>query len=192
VSVTRDSAAWADNRWVNLAGHYAIHTLTGLFLAYAPLHAATAAGLLDPDGATSNLRAAMSATFVAAFLAQRVHDAHLCARCIAAWPLDGSDTALRKRRWLRLYHLPSEVLGPRTRGKVAALLAAVVAVGIVGLLIPQQVNYAGAAALDLLIAALNYATLLHHRLDAWCPWCRRDDGGGVHEPTPDPSARIPA
>lgn len=175
MSVTLDGAAWADNRWVNLAGHYAIHTVTGLFLAYAPMHAAIAVGL------------------VAAFLAQRVHDAHLCPRCIAAWPLDGSDTALRKRRWLRLYHLPSEVLGPRTRGKVVALLAAVVAVGIVGLPIPQQVNYAITAALDLLVAALNYAVLLHHIFDAWCPWCRRDGGdGGVHEPTPDPSTRIPA
>lgn len=115
--------------------------------------------------------------------------ARICVRCMQEVPADAPARAQRQRPVLRLEHL--------SRGGWFSLgvLAAMFGVGWLRLqLYPDAAARAAGDGMwmyltsDAFIFAIIYADWLHHRLRPWCPFCPRwDDGGGLREPSPDPT-----
>ena len=116
-------------------------------------------------------------------LAQFAHEsrAHLCARCLAAMPVDPGPAVARGRVWLRLYHgLTDSPAGLPVYLVVLALAY-----------LPSFLGWPGLDWLWFLpITGFTWLSLRHHAVRPWCPYCRGWDDGGDHEPspTPDPAA----
>jgi hypothetical protein len=160
-------------RWWNLVGHYALYATAAIWGGLAGLYLATAAFLLSAapivfPAATLTLLAAL----VVAALAHCAHNGNLCARCIAAWPLDGSAEAERHRSPLARHHSVRP-----------SLFAAVTAVA--AMLVPDRPLLLLLAVAAAVLARTSVDTLRHSRLQPWCPWCQ-DDDGPFREPSPDP------
>lgn len=118
--------------------------------------------------------------------AQQRHDRSLCEHCIAHMPLDPQTEIIKRDRWLRANHV-----GEATSRKWASLIFAVLSLSYVGVLVfaPRPV---GGAVIVLVIGILGpLATIgiqIHKRLQPWCPYCRRNDGGDYQfDPNPTPA-----
>ncbi|MFT4087529.1 MAG: hypothetical protein QM658_10310 [Gordonia sp. (in: high G+C Gram-positive bacteria)] len=112
-------------------------------------------------------------------IVDRAHrESGLCMRCYACAPLDGSLEAARRRPVLRLFHLWATRRGLGVYGLTVITPLVLVAVydGPQWWMIPSDVALLGTIAIS----------YLHHRLQPWCPYCRRWDDGGEREPSPDP------
>lgn len=132
-----------------------------------------------------------SATLVVVALAVAnllAHHGKLCEWCAEATPLDPSGTAERKRRWLSHHHweydtkhrAPLITLG----GFALATLVMWLTEGAWGDL-AFFVFFATPTAISLT------ATKHHHRLQPWCPYCRRgrgDDEEVIKSPDPSPAS----
>ncbi|WP_157646927.1 hypothetical protein [Actinomycetospora chiangmaiensis] len=122
--------------------------------------------------------------FIVVQLFTLAHDDRLCLRCIAESPADPAQVVERRRRWLRLFHSATTTAG-------IVMLIVTAAVGVVaGLLIRP-----GWGDLVLLLPLGTMAlTVLHRRVEPWCPYCgwgRDDDGEETPDPTPDPDTAAP-
>jgi hypothetical protein len=116
-----------------------------------------------------------TAGFLAVLAADLWHQRELCERCIAAVPLDAAATAGRRRHLLRLIHHPRPYAG----AYAALLLLRLALPG--GSAAAHAVSSTAYAA----VAYLAVAQIQHNRLQPWCPWCRRGNGGD-DDPEPDP------
>jgi hypothetical protein len=93
-----------------------------------------------------------------------VHNRHLCARCIAAVPLDASNVAARYTTRFRVAHLFERKL--LAVGYLGAVLAS-------GALSTHSLGrYAWAVAQASLVYLL-VAYVTHQRLQPWCPQCKQ-------------------
>ena len=108
--------------------------------------------------------------------------ARLCLRCMSEIATDPGREVARWRPLLRWSHRgPIASLLPVVLSLLAALAASVLDSAGVGttprwLWVPMDFAWAGWA----------WSVWVHHRLRPWCPYCRRWDGGGAREPSPDP------
>lgn len=122
--------------------------------------------------------------FIVGQLFTLVHDDRLCLRCVAQCPIDPARAVQRRRRWLRLFHCATTTAG------VAVLLVAAALGVTAGLLIRP-----GWGDLVLVLPLATMAlTVVHRRIEPWCPYCGwgDDDGGeGTPEPSPDPDVAAP-
>lgn len=103
----------------------------------------------------------------------------LCVRCMEEVPADASVRAQRQRWLLWVTH---SLESPR---KVAVWIGVVMTISVLTATfhLPRIVD----APIDAYWLAYLYSMWLHHKLRPWCPYCRRwDDGGFIHEPSPDP------
>lgn len=105
----------------------------------------------------------------------------LCVRCMTEVPLDAPAEAQRRKSLLWLVH----ALGSR---KGAIWLFVLLGVA---LALPAVVRAPLALSFSMLpfcvfSLVVVYGESLHHRLQPWCPYCRRWEDGGEHEPSPDP------
>jgi hypothetical protein len=98
-------------------------------------------------------------------IAENKHDGQLCMRCAKKFPLDASAEAERKHLQLRLAH--------SFRGKGLIVIFAVLAGSFY--LLPRPW---GNLPFWLLIVVGQVISRTHFKLQLWCPWCRRPDGGG--------------
>jgi hypothetical protein len=122
--------------------------------------------------------------FIVVQLFTLAHDDRLCLRCIAESPADPARAVESRRRWLRLFHSATTTAG------VAALVV-VAAVGVAaGLLIRP-----GWGDLVLVLPLATMAlTVVHRRIEPWCPYCdwgRGGDDEDAPDPTPDPDVAAP-
>lgn len=105
------------------------------------------------------------------------HDAELCERCIDRMPLDPQAAVDKQRAKLRIHH------------KLLRCFIAWLAVTITGDLMPQHwiATKCVESTATLFCLFLMYAIAIHSRLQPWCPFCPRDDGGDDDTAdTPDP------
>ncbi|MEU4318325.1 hypothetical protein AB0F85_14060 [Nocardia fluminea] len=103
----------------------------------------------------------------------------LCVRCMSEVPADAGHQAERQKRVLWLRH------AARSPFRMLAFLALLIvpAVLIHVLELPRVL----ALPVDAFWCVFMYSVWLHHRLRPWCPYCREwGEGGGIHEPSPDP------
>jgi hypothetical protein len=129
------------------------------------------------------------------FVASNHHDRHICERCIAAWPLDPQKEVEKHDLAFRQIHAFENVMPKFNHrsikwGKwVVALVFAAVYVGITVLidwLLPAWGRDVWRAIINLgVLPWLFWVLYQHHRLQAWCPYCRRG-GRGDHSFNPDP------
>lgn len=106
----------------------------------------------------------------------------LCIQCMEEVPADAGVRAQRQRWLLRISHCTD------SRRKLYTTFGLWLGYPIlIGLLDPPKVAYLPTDAFYLLFI---YSLWLHHRLRPWCSYCRPwDDGGGIHEPSPDPTVK---
>lgn len=115
------------------------------------------------------------------------HLAGLCVRCMAEMPADAPVRAERRRWLLRFSHFSATLKG------LVVMQFVCIAPLLIVIFFPSV--FAGGLHSflwcripgDIWIFTLIYSTWLHHRLRPWCPYCRRWDGGGDPEPSPDPT-----
>lgn len=170
------------SRW----GHWSPHLLVGailtsIALVLRPLPASPMA-LLAPF--------LVVAVVLVSWLTMRQHDRGLCERCMAAMPLNPSETAIRCRRRFVVTHLGSD------RRALAAYLLALVVSNV--LLLPgpgtaQTVGRFGWAAVQVTLIYLVVCYTTHRRLQPWCPECQGRGPGDeerLSDPTPSGSSHI--
>jgi hypothetical protein len=102
------------------------------------------------------------------------HNAVLCERCIADFPVDGDAQAEKHNLSLAYTHNINNMLWRAAIYWFAALIIGSAWPILTGL--PWVV-----ICLDL------RARMLHRRLEPWCPWCRNDDDWDVSVETPVPT-----
>jgi len=163
-------------------GHYQVYFLVAFLLLSAPPPVRGMPGFL-----LECLHWVSALAFAAAgFAGLAVHRKRLCERCISSAPvLDPQGAVDRWRLALRLGHKPVLLLAA-----VVPAIAVVIA-GEFDRHLPSALFTWTAAWLMSVLAALNYATWQHQRLQLWCPWCPRDDGG-EDEAAPVPDPGVPA
>lgn len=112
----------------------------------------------------------------------QVHNlfARLCVKCMEAVPADAGQRAQRQQSVLWLSHSLTSLRGFG--------LYAIACVG-VSMLVASGFPRLITVPLDLFTTTFLYSLWLHHKLRPWCPYCRRWDDGGEHEPSPDPVAK---
>lgn len=116
------------------------------------------------------------------------HTARLCDRCIARFPLNGSELAAtrRHRLWANHFHWKRWIFGP---------LAAELMIQFVGPRFGLRGMWNALAWTPFaLLFIWGYWRIMmtHDRLSAWCPWCRHNrPPDDVLEPDPDPSQNLP-
>lgn len=125
----------------------------------------------------------------AVFVVEHAHDRRLCEACIADMPLSPGDAAHKIRRRLQLVHWTKD---HKTTWNTIELLIVVSGVGMDSM--PAAGPVALAVMLTFLLAGVGVfwwfllAVRAHKRLGPWCPYCRRDDGGGgLVIPDPEPA-----
>lgn len=107
----------------------------------------------------------------------------LCVQCMNEVPADAPVRADRYKWLLRFAHFTTTRLGILT---AMVIYLAPLVVGIIHPVIAShELLYVPT---DLWFFAAIYTEWQHHRLRPWCPYCRRWDDGGDHEPAPDPTA----
>ncbi len=153
------------SRW----GHWSPHLLVGaivtsIALGLRPLPA-TPVALLAP--------VLVVGIVLASWVAMRKHDRSLCERCMAAMPLNPSETAARCRRRFVVVHLGSD------QRALAAYMLVLVASNLF-LLIPgpglvQTLGGYAWASVQVTLIYLVVCYTTHRRLQPWCPEC---EGGG--------------
>lgn len=136
------------------------------------------------------------------------HDQLRCQRCIADFPHDdGNDIAHRHRWSLGSFHLCLSLITVILKGLLYAwcwirrkreltvsvrlwVAAAVVWVPIIVVAVFLPAPYGSALQMGFMLWFV-VAGSRHRRLQAWCPWCRNDDGDddddGEEIPDPDPA-----
>lgn len=131
--------------------------------------------------------------YVVGFTCQVVlHERHLCLRDLDDAPLLDPQAAVdQHRRALRIHH--------NRRQYLVALITGVLPLAIL-LVMTGQASYPVGVKLALTALAaigvaancyVGYIQATHRRLQPWCPWCRRNDGGDpVVSPTPDPAGTV--
>jgi peptidoglycan/LPS O-acetylase OafA/YrhL len=136
--------------------------------------------------------AVMSVVFVALLLKDFYHDRRLCLRCLNAAPMLNPQAAVDKHiEALRSCHF--------RRWRVSSLAVVLIATFIVAVAVPLAgwpwpgralLIVAGAVGFTAALY-MDYATVMHSRLQPWCRWCKRRGFGGepLPEPTPDPTAK---
>jgi hypothetical protein len=117
--------------------------------------------------------------FVASMYLVLRHNAYLCETCIARFPLNGSELAVRRANntILRFYH----VTGKHSRLCSALVLGYIILGSSFSFRDSWQDGLASLPFL-LIVPLLIYAARTHARLQPWCPWCRGN--GGDDEPSP--------
>jgi hypothetical protein len=126
------------------------------------------------------------------------HTRRLCEPCIASMPLNGQEEAARKRRRLRYFHWVADDPSGRVRRGVPVpgyrVLLLIALIIVPDFLVPDHgwlLLAVSTATLSPLLY-LQYASIAHFRLQAWCPQCHWGSGGdGAKEPSPDPSTNLP-
>jgi hypothetical protein len=105
----------------------------------------------------------------------------ICVRCMQEVPADAPVRAQRRRWLLRFWHFSM------TRGYWLALACVIFVPAAIQVLFFEttRATWMNAPG-DLFVFAYIWALWSHHRLTPWCPYCRRWDDGGAHEPSPDP------
>ncbi len=130
--------------------------------------------------ALSIVTAVAVAGWLAAAAASLYHQRRLCARCMAAMPLDPQAAVAQWRPVLWWWHRH-----PVNLALVAAALGWVCYNLQAG--VPAGGARAALAASWILVAALGWIGRRHGALQPWCPWCRDDEGDGDPAPEPDPT-----
>lgn len=102
----------------------------------------------------------------------------LCLSCLRNAPLDPQGEVNQWDILLRWRHLPT--------GKNVRIMLAALALTYVGIFIDGWVSVLFRIPFDALWLGQMYAFWMHHRLQPWCPYCRRWDEGGDPELVPDP------
>jgi hypothetical protein len=119
--------------------------------------------------------------------AMHVDVARLCLKCMEAVKADAPLRVQRPRTraLLKLHHVMNELpFWQRLAGFVLMISVPIFCTQVLKLdVIVARLIY---LPFDLLLIAWIYATWPHHKYRPWCPWCRRWDEGGEHEPSPDP------
>lgn len=137
-----------------------------------------------PDGVQRLALAAWVGAWMFAVYANFQHERSLCPDCLGAMPLNPSEEAEAKRRWLRAMHWLNE-----SHRRLPYVMGAYVAVGFaVTWILPRSV-LVPALWFTVLVVVLNRLVDTHRTLQPWCPWCRggEDDDEEVVEPRPDPA-----
>lgn len=129
------------------------------------------------------------------FVASNHHDRHICERCIAAWPLDPQKEIEKHDLAFRQIHSFENVMPnftPRTvrwgKWLVAAVFVGVyllIAAGVRWLLPDWGTDVLRAIINLILLPWIFWILYQHHRLQAWCPYCR-SGGTGEYSFDPDP------
>ncbi|WP_162625542.1 hypothetical protein [Mycolicibacterium llatzerense] len=124
---------------------------------------------------------AMAALLMCWFATLAHHDnGQLCVRCIESVPKDAALRADGCRVPLRFAHFVESTAG--ILAMVTVCLVPVVAT----IILPAPTVDRVYLAVHMWVFAVIYADWTHGRLRPWCPFCRRWDDGGDHEPSPDP------
>ena len=170
---------WRQRRamWV---GHYAMWCI----IVMAP--AACAVGLHSVHHPTTGWRMAYALLLV--LLATVVlnacmdHTLELCVHCAKNPPSNGGESAERRMKWLRLFHVT----------RISVLTGSF-------LVWAASWALAGSATAKILVccaalAIMFWAVLerVHSPVKPWCPWCRDDDGDDARTEAPDPSSHVPS
>jgi hypothetical protein len=136
-------------------------------------------------------RAATSMTFLLAIFAAIFHHqmARLCLRCMEAVPADAAVRAQSRRKHASLWMYHQCV---RLRGLLPLLIISAYNLALAGVWALIQQKPADLtwtlAPVDLFAIGLVWSFWVHHRYRPWCPYCKPwDDGGGIREPSPDPT-----
>lgn len=111
------------------------------------------------------------------------HRARLCEPCIADWPLNGSELAVKRRANLATFHWMSDGIIRFYVVVMASIVAASLAknAGLINETVEAAI-FAG----PLFWLFLSMAR--HSQLEPWCPKCRGGGGGGrIVMPEPDPA-----
>src|SRR5205814_4149611 len=105
------------------------------------------------------------------------HNRRLCARCIAALPLDASAVADRYALRFRVAHLFESKLF--ALGYLAVVLGS-------SLMYAHPVGRYAWAAVEASLMYLLVVYVTHQRLQPWCPYCRNGGDEQVTPTTPAP------
>lgn len=115
------------------------------------------------------------------------HTSGICLRCGENFPLDPGAEAEKKLRSLQFFH---RVWRPEGRGSNYTLLTRYgVFFGVFGIALAMQMarifsSTVGAViiltTLWLWLVGFGFLGIRHRRLQPWCPFCKRPDGGGDH------------
>lgn len=190
--MTKTTRSFPERRWPHYAS-YAVPALVGgaILIGAASPWRVTSWNPLDNLHHSAGLFSWASlaslgyvAALWAAIYVSMLHTSRPCLVCAARLPLDPQAATERARPLLRLHHRSEPWLGYRP---MLAYMAGV-------FLLPPgwPLNIWMIVAMSALLGVLVAATR-HEKLQPWCPWCRRDDGGEDERmPEPDPSVRMPA
>jgi len=103
----------------------------------------------------------------------------LCLRCMRETPLDPQRQVARNKWFLWEFHC--------SRGLSWTVLAGCLALSMVGNSMQGLALVLCKVPMDAMFFTLLWGTWIHHRLQPWCPYCRRRWGnGGDVELVPDP------
>ena len=178
------NAAAAPREFWPWLGHNAWRLQFGVFVAWT-------VSLFLPVGPKLVVLAVSIPVFIGLSVVEFRHDRMLCDACIADWPLDPQAEVDRRRRWLHMDHRWTDAPKLRIILLCAALTFCSLVLAAVLFLTDQAwPTRVYSAALYLFFGLAAYARHVHKRLQPWCPWCHRDDGGHFHpEPVTPPSVR---
>lgn len=108
--------------------------------------------------------------------------ARICLRCMEEVPADAPVRA-QQQRWLLWY----EHLWRNPKWALAFIAVLFGAPFLRQKLFGDTGGFWLYAPTDIGWFLMVYATWVHHRVSPWCPYCRRWDEGGDHEPSPTPN-----
>lgn len=137
---------------------------------------------LLPRNGWGQIGTVIAFTAITAFWLSLYHGGRrFCEYCAANSPLDGNDTAEKKRSTLRFFHQS------RTWWGIGYLLVFIVVPFLLPMVWPR---FIGDALLTPGFIWYVWSGRIHGLLRPWCPYChhgRGDGGDGLWEPSPGPS-----
>jgi hypothetical protein len=150
-----------------------VHRADRIFIAVVLLSGVPA--FVPATRLSTSIGLALSLLVIATLLFKRQHGARLCEQCVTEFTINAPEHAAQHRRRFRLFHTVTPFYLMLLPVAVAPLLEA---------------PWSGVAYLPVVVGQVLLAlvTRFHGAYQPWCPYCRRDDGGGDEtEPAPDPS-----
>jgi hypothetical protein len=107
-----------------------------------------------------------------------IRGAQLCLRCIKSAPLNPQRDVERNKAFLWQFHWSRKQFYKVWFACLAPVVLSHFTTGILSTLLKLP--------MDIMFFTLMWGFYVHHRLQPWCPWCRRWDEGGDEELVPDP------
>lgn len=162
--------------------HYGEHAmivcvLVGGEVDWIPLHG-TADSIVDSLSVMLTAAAAIVSVFHMS--------GPLCETCIDAMPLDAQEKTERRMWLLRFRHrLTDRHLIWKAVGYFAVYSVLLWIFGLTS----TWTTVLGSVS-TIFIAFLLFSGFVHHRLQLWCPWCRRDGGEDEQATAPDPASPV--